>query len=321
MPVKHPSALLGYNNNVRHKGKVFHVQTEDSGVKYGHIITHLFMDGGRILKSVKTSYAEYLDNDRMGEIVREMMKQQHKAMFIALRDGKFDAIIESSDTGSPSTQSFPAAVPVAPASTRALSSPGAAGAATSAQGTAGASPAPPSVGAPLTSKPAPTPSPAAAAARHASPTAPAVERATPSMPRASDELSLDIDAVERAAAAASPSSTMVRGTADLPPPPANLFRDKAAAGKYRISSPPAARPAGPAPAAGRPPSSSPMPAAARAPGVAGERRYAPTRPASIFGQARPQQGKSIFGEDLISDKSLDEVILSYLAEDLEGEKK
>ncbi len=60
MPVKHPSPLLGYNNNVRHKGKVFHVQTEDSGVKYGHIITHLFMDGGRILKSVKTSYSEYV---------------------------------------------------------------------------------------------------------------------------------------------------------------------------------------------------------------------------------------------------------------------
>jgi hypothetical protein len=55
-------------------------------------------------------------------------------------------------------------------------------------------------------------------------------------------------------------------------------------------------------------------------GGPGERRYAPTRPAAIFGQARPQQGKSIFGEDLISDKSLDEVILSYLAEDLEEKK-
>jgi len=63
-------------------------------VKYGHIITHLFMDGGRILKSVKTSYSEYIGSERMSEIVREMMKQQHKAMFIALRDGKFDAIVE-----------------------------------------------------------------------------------------------------------------------------------------------------------------------------------------------------------------------------------
>ena len=89
------SPLLGYNNNVRHKGKVFHIQTEDSGVRYGHITTHLFMDGGRILKSIKTSYAEFLGNERMGDIVREMMKQQHKAMFIALRDGKFDTVSEA----------------------------------------------------------------------------------------------------------------------------------------------------------------------------------------------------------------------------------
>ena len=44
-------------------------------------------------------------------------------------------------------------------------------------------------------------------------------------------------------------------------------------------------------------------------------RYAPSRPASIFATTRPQEGASIFGEDLISEKSLDEVILSYLAED------
>ena len=52
-------------------------------------------------------------------------------------------------------------------------------------------------------------------------------------------------------------------------------------------------------------------------------RYAPSRPASIFATTRPQEGASIFGEDLISEKSLDEVILGYLAEDLDGpaEKK
>jgi hypothetical protein len=49
----------------------------------------------------------------------------------------------------------------------------------------------------------------------------------------------------------------------------------------------------------------------------GDPRYAPARPAAIFGQGA-RRGSSIFGEDLISDKSLDEVILSYLAEDLES---
>src|SRR5258708_28231909 len=116
MLTKYPSPLLGYNNNVRHKGKVFHIQTEDSGVKYGHIITHLFMDGGRILKSVKTSYAEYIGNQRMGEIVREMMKQQHKAMFIALRDGKFDAFAEGTADAPPSSRTLFGQSASAPAS-------------------------------------------------------------------------------------------------------------------------------------------------------------------------------------------------------------
>jgi len=58
-----------------------------------------------------------------------------------------------------------------------------------------------------------------------------------------------------------------------------------------------------------------------APSAAGAGRYAPSRPASIFGSAKPQEGSSIFGEDLISEKSLDEVILSYLAEDLEPPPK
>src|SRR5580698_4232800 len=88
------SPLLGYNNNVRHKNRVFHIQTEDSGVKHPHIITHLFMDGGRILKSIKRSYAEHVGADKMQDTVKQMMKEQHKAMFIALRDGQFDHLVE-----------------------------------------------------------------------------------------------------------------------------------------------------------------------------------------------------------------------------------
>jgi hypothetical protein len=47
-----------------------------------------------------------------------------------------------------------------------------------------------------------------------------------------------------------------------------------------------------------------------------EARYAPPRPPNIF--EAPLTEHSIFGERLIREKSLDEVILSYLAEDLEG---
>src|SRR5580693_6316452 len=94
---KDPSPLLGYNNNIRHKNRVFHVQTEDSGVRHPHIITHLFMDGGRILKSIKTSYAEHLGVEKMADLVRKMMKDQHKGMLIALRDGQFDQVIDGGE--------------------------------------------------------------------------------------------------------------------------------------------------------------------------------------------------------------------------------
>ncbi|MEZ4390486.1 MAG: hypothetical protein R3A48_05270 [Polyangiales bacterium] len=88
------SPQLGYNTNVRHKGKLFHIQTEDSGVARPHIISHLFVDGGRILKSVKTSYADSLDEPDLVAFVRRRMQEQHKAMFVALRDGEYDAMLE-----------------------------------------------------------------------------------------------------------------------------------------------------------------------------------------------------------------------------------
>jgi RecA/RadA recombinase len=296
MSTKYPSPLLGYNNNVRHKGKVFHIQTEDSGVKYGHIITHLFMDGGRILKSVKTSYSEYLGNERMADVVREMMKQQHKAMFIALRDGKFDPVAEGSADASQATravaaESPPSVAPAAPAPAATTPSP-----------------------APVAARPPSLTPPPASVSAVTDVDAPATLRQPPPA-----ELTLDIDALERAATA-SAASPVLRGASDLPPPPANLFREKTNSGKYRMTPvPPEAAKAPTAPARAATPGA--PPAGRRAPSTApADRRYAPTRPAAIFGQTRPQQGKSIFGEDLISDKSLDEVILSYLAEDLDEKK-
>ena len=84
------SPLLGYNTNVRHRGRLYHIQTEDSGVKRPHVITHLFADGGRIVASRKTSYADLVGAEDYQARVKQMMREQHKAMFIALRDGHYD---------------------------------------------------------------------------------------------------------------------------------------------------------------------------------------------------------------------------------------
>ena len=87
------SHLLGYNNNVRHRGQIFHIQTEDSGVKTPRIHSHLFADGGRIVKSTRTDYSEQLQNPDLKLWVKAKMKEQHKNMFVALRSGELDEVI------------------------------------------------------------------------------------------------------------------------------------------------------------------------------------------------------------------------------------
>jgi hypothetical protein len=86
--------LLGYNNNIPYRARVYHVQTEDSGSKRPHVITHLFADGGRIVHTRKTSYADFVGHDGLADKVRALMREQHKAMVIALRDGNLDHLIE-----------------------------------------------------------------------------------------------------------------------------------------------------------------------------------------------------------------------------------
>ncbi len=86
-------AQVGFNNNVKYKDVAFHVQTEDSGLKMPHIITHLFADGGRIIKSHKRVYSEHVDRPDVGPFVRSLMKAQHMEMVAMLRGGKFDEVI------------------------------------------------------------------------------------------------------------------------------------------------------------------------------------------------------------------------------------
>lgn len=81
--------LPGFNHNVQHQGQLFHVQTEDSGVKNPHVITHLFV-GGNILASKKTEYRHLLDAADLSDQVRALMETQHKAMLRELIRGVHD---------------------------------------------------------------------------------------------------------------------------------------------------------------------------------------------------------------------------------------
>jgi hypothetical protein len=285
------------------------------------------------------------------------MKEQHKAMFIALRDGQFDHLLNESAAVAPAAPAPPAptsqvtgiASKVPAPSKREFGAPKSAKDAPISL-LKGRSIPLPVVPPPAPSRPgggtsnaleallnkasAPPPSPipppppsrgarptfdldqaslAAPTDRRATPTAAVVRRVTPlGTPAGEAGLDLDLDALERAAAES--ETPFFQQIQDLPPPPAAVVGKKPPP-----APPPLRRPAAPAdapPSGARPPSPA-MAAAALQPGTPSAGRYAMSRPAAIFSSAKPAEGASIFGEDLISEKSLDEVILSYLAEDLD----
>lgn len=405
---KFQSPLLGYNNNVRHKNRVFHIQTEDSGVNHPHIITHLFMDGGRILKSVKKSYAEHVGAEGMSETVRGLMKEQHKAMFIALRDGQFDHIVDpnaaaakakaDADASAKAEAGAAAAAEPSVPDLAAVADAAVEVAAGRAGGDPPTNPEPPRVDVELSpntidesrrrsasNHPAPVEAASASSASASARVsvrpedAPMTTRqppdARPEHIPTGRELTLDFDALERAAqdAIVGPAASLFHSN-DLPPPPKNMFaaKEPGTGGAYRaVEADPRhdARADGheePAPRSGRGdarsersvPRSDPReeasPRSSRSPGSSaaavaaaaaaannarnekqpvrpstrapasrpgGDARYAPARPAAIFGSTQRPPPASLFSDELISDKSLDEVILSYLAEDLEPPRR
>jgi hypothetical protein len=114
------SPVLGYNHNLRHGGRVFHVQTEDSGHGYARLHTHLFYEG-TILSSKKQEY----DPNASEESVRALMQQLHKSMIRELTHGEHDARIgaffiargepATLAAAAPASTAAPAAAAAAPA--------------------------------------------------------------------------------------------------------------------------------------------------------------------------------------------------------------
>ena len=85
--------LPGHNHNYRHRGLVFHVQTEDGGARDPRIVTQVFL-GGRLLTIERQSYrqliAEGTRGARLEAEVRERMKAQHLALMHRIRGGELD---------------------------------------------------------------------------------------------------------------------------------------------------------------------------------------------------------------------------------------
>lgn len=89
--------ITGFNTDIKHNEKVYHVQTEDKGVANPYIESLVYV-GGEILASKKTSYAEQLKTGVDDKWIGGLMEQQHRTMIAAIKRGRFDQPADTTKT-------------------------------------------------------------------------------------------------------------------------------------------------------------------------------------------------------------------------------
>ncbi len=81
--------ITGFNTDVKHAGKIFHVQTEDRGLNNPKIETLIYL-GGQIIDSIKQDYSEKIKDGYNEELINQLMEEQHQKVIRDIKIGKYD---------------------------------------------------------------------------------------------------------------------------------------------------------------------------------------------------------------------------------------
>ncbi len=88
--------LIGYNNDVQHRGKTFHVQTEDRGMHAKQIETQIFCSGA-ILDTRIVSYADLIEGvtgiDERNKAIKTLMQNTHRELYKRMVAGEYDHFV------------------------------------------------------------------------------------------------------------------------------------------------------------------------------------------------------------------------------------
>jgi hypothetical protein len=81
--------ITGFNTDVKVRGVVYHVQTEDKGTG-NPLIETLIYKGGEILGSRRLPYADLVKSPDDEAAITKLMEDQHKGMILEVKRGRFD---------------------------------------------------------------------------------------------------------------------------------------------------------------------------------------------------------------------------------------
>lgn len=80
--------LSGFNNILKYKGNIYHIQTEDRGLKNPVISTVVFREG-KVIASKQTSYADIIKFEKLEIVLKSLMKEQHM-LVLKMLQAKFN---------------------------------------------------------------------------------------------------------------------------------------------------------------------------------------------------------------------------------------
>ena len=101
--------ITGYNTDIEHDGVVYHVQTEDKGLRTP-VILSLVYTGGAILASKRSPYDDLIASGFDEKTLVERLERQHKLICAAVHTGRIEElkrmgerapVLEESAVGTP----------------------------------------------------------------------------------------------------------------------------------------------------------------------------------------------------------------------------
>lgn len=100
--------INGFNTDVSHEGRVYHVQTEDRGGNTPALESLVYI-GGTIIAKKSTPYADKLSKGATEEMIASLLKRQHQVIIAAIKAGRIEDLVRHSAKESAKEQEASAA--------------------------------------------------------------------------------------------------------------------------------------------------------------------------------------------------------------------
>ena len=105
--------ITGFNTDVQHGDRMYHVQTEDRGTRENPVVESLVYVGGTIIAQKLTPYGDKLQAGANEATIASLIKRQHQVIIAAIKADRIEDLIKHSTRSQPEEPALTAGPEVA----------------------------------------------------------------------------------------------------------------------------------------------------------------------------------------------------------------